>query len=138
MSGTIVVGYVRTPEGRAAIDAALAEATRRAARLVVVNSVRGGEEDPEQVTALHDELLRLEERIAGEGVKVELHEYARGNHPAQDLLQDAAEVGADLIVIGLRHRSPVGKLFLGSTAQDVLLSARCPVLAVKVPVTSAP
>ena len=43
----------------------------------------------------------------------------------------AEETNADFIVIGLRRRTPVGKLILGSNAQRILLDAPCPVLAVK-------
>jgi len=77
---------------------------------------------------------RFEELTAdleASGVAYELIEYARGNSPAEDLLAVARERDADLIVIGIRRRSPVGKLVLGSNAQDVLLEADCPVLAVK-------
>ncbi|MBC7307670.1 MAG: universal stress protein, partial [Dietzia sp.] len=45
----------------------------------------------------------------------------------------AHELGADMIVIGLRRRSPTGKLLFGSNAQRILLEANCPVLAVKAP-----
>jgi len=55
----------------------------------------------------------------------------RGMDPAEDLISVAEEVGAEFIVIGLRRRSPVGKLILGSNAQRVLLDSPCPVLAVK-------
>ena len=40
-------------------------------------------------------------------------------------------VGADLLVIGARRRSPVGKAFLGSVTQEVLLDSAVPVLVVK-------
>jgi nucleotide-binding universal stress UspA family protein len=38
---------------------------------------------------------------------------------------------AELLVIGIKHRSPVGKLLLGSVSQQVLLECPKPVLAVK-------
>jgi nucleotide-binding universal stress UspA family protein len=47
------------------------------------------------------------------------------------MIDASYEVDVELIVIGVRRRSPVGKLFLGSTAQRVILEAGCPVTAVK-------
>ncbi len=55
----------------------------------------------------------------------------RGFEPAEDLISLAEANGAELLVIGLRRRSPVGKLILGCNAQRMLLDAPCPVLAVK-------
>jgi len=54
-----------------------------------------------------------------------------GLEASENLLAIAEEVDAELIVIGLRRRTPVGKLILGSNAQRILLDAQCPVLAVK-------
>jgi nucleotide-binding universal stress UspA family protein len=50
---------------------------------------------------------------------------------AEAVLQVSAESSASLIVVGVRPRSPVGKLLLGSVAQRIILDATCPVLAVK-------
>jgi nucleotide-binding universal stress UspA family protein len=55
----------------------------------------------------------------------------RGNPPGEDIVAFAQENSADLIVIGIKKRSRVGKLMFGSTAQYVILSSECPVLAVK-------
>ena len=75
------------------------------------------------------EEVRSELRAAG--VEHEVRQLVRGLDPADDLVNVANEVQADIIVIGLRRRSPVGKLLLGSNAQRVLLDAPCPVFAVK-------
>lgn len=49
-----------------------------------------------------------------------------------DALIEASEAaGVKMLVIGIRKRSQVGKLLLGSDAQRILLDATCPVLAVK-------
>jgi nucleotide-binding universal stress UspA family protein len=130
--GTIVVGYVPKPEGHAALSRATEEARLRSARLVVVNSHRGGREfDREDAVQSEAELDGIRQRLDEAGVAHEVRQLVRGMDPADDLVNVATEVEAELLVIGLRRRSPVGKLILGSNAQRVLLDAPCPVLAVK-------
>lgn len=128
----IVVGYLETPEGEAALDHAIREADLRRGHLIVVHSMVGGSHDPgDRYVAARDELAAVSARLDEAGVDYEILHLVRGNSPADDLLEVASDVGADLVVVGLRRRSPVGKLILGSNAQDVLLGADCPVLAVK-------
>lgn len=130
--GTIVVGYVPKPEGKAALRRAAEEAKLRGSRLVVVNSHRGGREfDRDDAIESEAQLQEVKSELESHGVEHDLRQLVRGMDPAEDLVNVAEEVKADLIVIGLRRRSPVGKLILGSNAQRVLLDAPCPVLAVK-------
>ena len=97
-----------------------------------MNSQRGGAGlDRETVLALEANVENLAQRARDEGVDVKIRQLVRDADPASDLIDVATEESADLIVIGLRKRSPVGKLILGSNAQSVLLDAPCPVLAVK-------
>ncbi len=121
---TVVVGYVPKPEGEAALGAAIGEAERRGATLVVVNA-RHHAADP------GPDLDAVRSRLTESGVPFEIRELAQGLEAAEDLITVAEDTGAELIVIGLRRRTPVGKLILGSNAQRVLLDAPCPVLAVK-------
>jgi len=130
--GTIVVGYVPKPEGKAALRRAAQEAKLRDSRLVVVNSHRGGREfDRDDAIESEAQLAEVKSELASHGVEHDVRQLVRGMDPAEDLVNVATEVDAELIVIGLRRRSPVGKLILGSNAQRVLLDAPCPVLAVK-------
>jgi nucleotide-binding universal stress UspA family protein len=130
--GTIVVGYVPKPEGRAALSRAAEEARLRSSRLVVVNSHRGGREfDRDDAVDTEADLAGVRRELDDAGVEHEIRTLERGMDPADDLVNVAAEVSAEIIVIGLRRRTPVGKLILGSNAQRVLLDAPCPVLAVK-------
>lgn len=126
----VIVGYVPSPEGRAALQRGVEEARLRGARLVVVNTSRGD--------ALVDErylgaggVSELEAELAGLDLETELRHFSTGADVAEDLDAVAAETGAELLVIGLRRRSPVGKLILGSAASRILLTVAVPVLAVK-------
>ena len=73
----------------------------------------------------------IKTRLDESGVEHDIRQLVRGFEPAEDLISIAEANNAELLVIGLRRRSPVGKLILGSNAQRVLLDAPCPVLAVK-------
>jgi nucleotide-binding universal stress UspA family protein len=115
----IVVGYSAKPEGRAALKRALSEARLRSAALVVVD------------TSPEAEAADLAAELAVSGITYEIRTPADVDDSADELIRIAETSDADFIVIGLRRRSPVGKLLLGSNAQRVLLDAACPVLAVK-------
>lgn len=117
--GVIVVGYASGAEGRAALKRAITEAGLRGSSLIVVDMSADAELDT----------LRAE--LDATGVVAEIRTATDTQDPAEDLLAAAEDGKADFIVIGLRRRSPVGKLLLGSNAQRVLLDAACPVLAVK-------
>ena len=127
----IVYGYVRRPEAEAAFQLEIEEAQHRDAKLVVLHSSPGGpREDVDEVIEYREAFEDIDEHLASFGIDYELREFARGQSVPDDVLDTAEEYGADLIVIGLRRRSPVGKLILGSNAQDILLNAQCAVLAV--------
>ena len=128
----IVVGYVPKPEGKAALRLAAEEAKLRGSSLVVVNSHRGGRDfDDKDAVESESQLDEVRNELKDAGVEFQIRQLVRGLDPAEDLINVAEEVSADVIVIGLRRRSPVGKLILGSNAQRILLDAPCPVLAVK-------
>ena len=131
--GAVVVGYVPKPEGEAAIDQGIAEAKLRGSTLIVVNSHRGGRDYDDKISVRSEQdLVALEAKLKESGLTYDVRQLVRGLEPAEDLIGIAEASQADLIVIGLRRRSPVGKLILGSNAQRILLDAHCPVLAVKV------
>jgi nucleotide-binding universal stress UspA family protein len=70
-------------------------------------------------------------RLDAAGVVYEIDQQVRGHDAADEVVTAADRVNASLIVIGLRKRTPTGKLITGSQAQRILLDAHCPVLAVK-------
>ncbi|MBP8882159.1 MAG: universal stress protein [Dermatophilaceae bacterium] len=125
-----VVGYIPTPEGRAAIEAAVEEARTRGITLLVVNATRGDSlVDPRFASSAA--MASLDDFLNQSGVTHELVQLVEGLDPAEQVLHVADARNADLIIIGLRRRSPVGKLIMGSVAQKILLDAMCPVLSVK-------
>lgn len=116
---TVVVSYLPSPEGEAALARAAQEVGASGGSLIVVPSRGGGD-------TLNDSLVTLR----AQGIQVEVVS-PQGADVTNALLEVVRDRGASLLVIGLRRRSAVGKLILGSHAQRILLDADCPVLAVK-------
>jgi len=128
---TVVVGYVPDATGYLAVTEAVREARWRETDVVVVNAVDSvGYTRPTAADEL--DLDALAARLDAEGVRHSIRHLDIGGGTASDaVLGVAEEVGAELLVVGLHRRSPVGKALLGSNAQQILLNAGCPVLAVR-------
>ncbi|TVR27070.1 MAG: universal stress protein [Nitriliruptor sp.] len=136
----VVVGYTDRPESEAALRRGVDEARLRQLPLHVAQLVTEiDSESPQRAkqwaSRLQESRRRgaaLEADLRAQGVDCHFQVLSDPPTPAgSGLLRLARELGAELIVIGIRRRSPVGKLVLGSVSQDVVLGAACAVLAVK-------
>jgi nucleotide-binding universal stress UspA family protein len=130
---TVVVAHQVSATARAALLQAIREATFRATDLVVLHVVESI--DPDQQESYRLGVADEIEKVVGTEPVVpwELRLSTAGADLAGTLLRLVESVDADLLVIGARRRSPVGKAFLGSVAQTLILEANLPVLVVKTP-----
>jgi nucleotide-binding universal stress UspA family protein len=128
---TVVVGYVPDATGYLAVTEAAREARWRETDVVIVNAVDSvGYTRP--TAADERDLDALATRLNTEGVPHRIRRLNIGSGTASDaVLGVAQEVGAELLVVGIHRRSPVGKALLGSNAQRIILNATCPVLTVR-------
>lgn len=127
---SIMVGYVPTPVGEAAVAAAITEAKLRNEELLIVNSVREGSRVDKSV-ASDEDLSRLKAAADDAGITARVLRPSHRDDLADEILELTVEHDVSLIVIGLRQRTQVGKFIMGSHAQRILLQADRPVLAVK-------
>ena len=127
---TILVAYVPRPEGQAALDKGIEIATRNKEDLMVVNATPGGTKDEPSMANVQD-VERVERLLAGSGINATFKQFVRGKSAIEEIQDMVDSLPVSLVIIGLRKRSPVGKLLLGSVAQEILLTVSCPVMAVK-------
>ncbi|QBI18567.1 universal stress protein [Egibacter rhizosphaerae] len=121
---TIVCFFSDSPAGRAAVEVTALQARTRDAGIVLLDAYT---RQPPASQAAKDAATRLEE----DGLEVEMVLGGTHRSAGTAAVWLADERNAAALVLGLRRRSPVGKLVLGSDAQDALLGADCPVIAVK-------
>jgi len=130
---TVAVAHQVSASSRKALVEAVKEANYRGTDLAVLHVVDSIDADNKEAYRLGvaDEI----EKVVGSGPPVswQLHLETAGEDLGDALLRLVDAVKADLLVIGARRRSPVGKALLGSVAQTVILEANLPVLVVKAP-----
>ncbi|WP_461174200.1 universal stress protein [Arthrobacter sp. Z1-9] len=121
---TVLVAYLPSPEGREALTQGINEAVLRTSDLLIVHVGRGHHGlEPAEMRDIENQL-----QAAGRELSIESSILS---DPGDAVIQIAQDRNVAMIVVGLRHRSMVGKLILGSTVQRILLDATCPVLAVR-------
>lgn len=128
---TILVGYSPNPEGFAAVEFGVRQAQLTGESIIVLNGGIGEAYDDPSI-ATKDEIAKVREALEASEVTFELVQRIRGNTPAEEIIGMTDEVeDLSLVVIGSRKRSPVGKLLMGSTEQQVILGVDAPVVSVK-------
>jgi nucleotide-binding universal stress UspA family protein len=129
---TILVAYVPRPEGRAALDKGIEIAKRRQERLLVVNAGPGGSQEDTSLAPGY-EVEQIEAMLEAQGVQAEFNALLARPRCGGRINELVDTGGHSVLVIGLRKRTAVGKLILGSVAQELLMTVSCPVLCVKAP-----
>jgi nucleotide-binding universal stress UspA family protein len=133
---TVAVAHQVSPTTERALTEAAREASFRDTRLAVIHVVDSLDND---IAAANEAGISdaVQKVLAGAGlaqVPWDLHLVAGGTEisdVAAAVLEQVGHVAPDLLVIGARRRSPMGKAFLGSVAQILILESDIPVLVVK-------
>jgi len=131
---SILVAYKAAPSGRLLLEEAAGEAGLRQTSLTVVHVSEAVDVDivKAEEASLRAEIAGLLQEFGRDDVAWRL-DVTTGSDVARDVLERAAETDVELVVVGARHRTPVGKLIMGSVTQTVLLHTQKPVLVVKTP-----
>ena len=90
------------------------------------------EHSADEIARRHVTIRRLGDAMDAAGIEYSWHgRIGDADEQGSEVVAAADELGADLLVVGGRNRSPTGKAVFGSTAQEVMLNASCPVTFVR-------
>jgi nucleotide-binding universal stress UspA family protein len=74
-------------------------------------------------------MRKVTDELKAKGIKAEI--VIKDGHPAEQIIDTAKEIGADLIVVGSHGRHGAGRFFLGSVSAKIVEHAPCHVLVIK-------
>lgn len=127
-----MVCYDNSNSAQEALKLSIQHAKHFKAKVFLVTSLIGGSKDnADENRNAENNLDYGKSLLEKEGIECETRLMIRGMQSGEDLVQFANDNEVDEILIGIQRTSKVGKLLFGSTAQHVILEARCPVVTVK-------
>jgi nucleotide-binding universal stress UspA family protein len=128
----ILVGYDGSNSGKEALDLAKNHAIAFKGEVDVVTSmVKGTESQRQDMDQAKRGLEYADVLFKENNIPCKTHLLIRGLSSGEDLVEFSQENNIDEIIVGVKRRSKVGKLLMGSTAQYVILNSSCPVVTVK-------
>ncbi len=139
----IVLGYDGSESSKKALKKAVELAKKLGAELYAVSVVKPPEFaaidfiPPEEIEEYEKEELSKEQQLLKEVIEyakehgLEVKTAILEGDPAEEIMEYADEVGADLITVGHRGKGGLKKLLLGSTASTLVKYANQSVLVVK-------
>ncbi len=128
----ILVGLDGSSQSFRALEFALEEGKLRGKKVVAIHSLYGGDRTDEEEIIRGEEILKRAEEMAREyGVEFETHLLVRGKSPGEDIVDFANEVGAEMIVLGMKRRASIKERILGGVSRFVVNHADQPVVLIK-------
>ena len=128
----LLVGYRGTNVGQDLLDLSVKHAKAFGYEVQLVTSLPGGEKTSSKIiNEAENNLKEASQFLTNKSIKNTTHLLIRGRTAGEDIVSFAQETDCDEILIGVKSRSKVGKILFGSTAQYVILQAKCPVISVK-------
>ena len=128
----ILVGYDGSSGAEAALKAAQKHANVFNADIHIMTSLEQSSTlNKSDIERAESELEYLRTPFNIDDINCETHVLVSYLTPGEDIVNFTKENRIDMILIGVRKRTKVGKFVFGSTAQYVILEAPCPVVTVK-------
>jgi nucleotide-binding universal stress UspA family protein len=128
----ILVGYNELKVDDRALALAQTHAAAFKADVIIMTSLEQGPTlQKDDIEEVEDRLEKLKRPFDKNNINCETAVSVNYLSAGEDLVQYAKNNDIDMIFIGIKKTSKVGKLMFGSTAQYVLLNAACPVVAVR-------
>lgn len=137
----VAVIHAPSPEGREALRRAAHEAVTTSGMLLILHLLSGSADERAEAAERTAIARTVKAELATPDGQVPAHKLLLappGADTGATLVDLVASSKADLLVIGSRRRSPVGKLILGHHLNRLLLDVEIPILLVKSTTIVAP